>query len=261
LNPVTGISLTIAALAWNEADHLQACFKSMAPITSHPWVQTLILLDSARDAKTERVAHQVAGRVLVADFMNFSVQRNRALDHTTTDWVFFIDPDERCTPVLAGEILRVIADPQHAAYRVPRRNFIFRREVRHTGWWPDYQIRLLNRARCRYDETNEVHERPIVDGTVGTLQNSLIHFNYLTWGQFVAKQRAYAKLDARALYREGGRAHPRSFVGQPIREFKRRFLDYQGYKDGPLGFTLSVAMSVYTIEKYRQLLLLQRKEP
>ena len=249
--------LTIAALARDETRHLQACFASLKPLTTRADVDTLIVLDARASEATERMAHTLANRVVKNPFDNFSKQRNHALSRATGDWLFFIDPDERMTPPLAREIEEAINQAQLVAYRVPRRNILFGHEVRHTGWWPDYQVRLLKRVACRYDESREVHEFPIVRGETGTFTQPLIHYNYDTWGQFFRKQWSYARYDARALYAVGRRARPRSLVGQPFREWKRRFIDYQGYKDGPLGLALSVAMALYTAETYRQLWRLQ----
>jgi glycosyltransferase involved in cell wall biosynthesis len=254
----TRLPLTIVALAWNEAAHLEPCFRSVESL-ARAGADTLIVLDSEADSETEAVARIVAQRVVVSDFVNFAVQRNKGLDLANTKWVFFIDADERCTPRLAEEIRQAVRSSEHAAYRVPRRNILFGREVRHTGWSPDYQIRLLERQRCRYDESRAVHEVPQVDGKIGTLSARLVHYNYATWGQFVSKQRAYAVLEARALYAAGRRARPRSFIGQPYREFKRRFIEYRGFKDGLLGLILSAAMGLYAAETQRQLLLLQNK--
>jgi (heptosyl)LPS beta-1,4-glucosyltransferase len=150
---------------------------------------------------------------------------------------------------------------QCEAFRVPRRNILFGREVRHTGWWPDYQTRLLRRASAHYDESRQVHEYPIVPGETCTLFNPLIHFNYDTWGHFIGKQRAYAPMEAGALYKDGQRARLRSLIGQPLREFKRRYVDYEGYRDGFTGLALSVAMAVYRGETYRQLRRIQREAP
>ena len=255
--------LTVIALAWREGEHLRHCLQSVEPMRALTSCPTLVVLDAEADGLTRAIAREVADRVEEVPFVNFSVQRNRALDLAHTPWVFFIDSDERCTSALAREIACVIAPgtTRYSAYRVPRRNILFGREVRHTGWWPDYQIRLLEKARCRYDERREVHEYPIVQGEVGTLHNPLIHYNYKSWRQFISKQRAYAPLEAKALYQAGRRARPRSLVGQPWREFKRRFFEYQGYRDGPLGLVLSLAMALYTAEVYRQLLMLQRRRP
>ena len=252
-------NLTIVALAHNEARHIRSCFRSFGPLTARPDVSTLIVLDSRADAETTRVAEETAERVVTSRFVNFSQQRNRGLDEATSEWVFFVDPDERCTPALAREIAEAIESNRNAAYRVPRRNILFGHEVRHTGWWPDYQIRLLRRELCRYDESREVHEVPQVLGEIGTLPEPLIHYNYETRRQFIRKQWAYASYDARALYLSGRRANPRNMLGQSLREFKRRFIEYDGYRDGLLGFSLSVAMMLYTAETYRRLLLLQRR--
>lgn len=254
-----GGSLLIVALAWHESDHLGACFESVEPLKRLTGARTLILLDAERDRLTEQIARKVADRVEVARFVSFSTQRNHALDLADTEWVFFIDADERCTRRVAGEISQVLTDARCSAYRVPRRNILFGHEVRHTGWWPDYQIRLLRREKCHYDEGKRVHEVPSVNGPVGTLSSPLIHYNYKTWRQFVEKQYAYATLDAKTLYQTGNRARLRSFVGQPARELKRRLVDYRGYKDGVLGVALSVAMALYRAETQRQLFLLQGK--
>ena len=256
---MSSTDLTIVALAWNEADHLPRCFASLRPLIRRTGASTLVLFDPAGDEKTLEVARRLADRVEISPFVNFAAQRNRALSLAQTTWVFFIDADERMTPDLADEIAEAIEKDTYAAYRVARRNILFGREVRHTGWYPDYQARLLKREVCRYDERREVHEVPQCRGEMGTLGAPLIHFNYRTWGQFYEKQMAYAGLHARALYQAGQRARPRSLVGQPLRELKRRLVDYQGYRDGLLGVALSLAMSAYMFVVYVKLMLMQKR--
>lgn len=260
MNSYTGPSLTVAALAYREGEHLRKCFASLKPLLEITGAKTLILLDSNADSLTRALAQKLSRRVANAHFDNFAAQRNRALDLCDTDWVFFIDPDERMTLALAEEIAGALQAGHDAAHRVPRRNILFKHEVRHTGWSPDYQIRLLKRDSCRYNENQQVHELPHVRGSIGTLHTSLVHFNYDTWGQFFAKQLAYAPMEARALYAEGHRVRPRSLLGQPLREFKRRFIDYRGYRDGLLGLKLAVAMAAYRLLTYLQLLKIQRAD-
>lgn len=254
-------SLTVAALAWREGEHLAKCFASLRPLLEQTNAATLIVLDADTDQATAKLAHNVAQRVLTHEFENFACQRNVALDAVSTEWVFFIDPDERMTSALAKEITSLVRSGTQAAYRVPRRNILFGKEVRHTGWSPDYQVRLLRTGMCRYDESQAVHEVPLVEGSIGTLANPLIHFNYETWRQFISKQKSYAPLEARALYAAGHSTHLRSFVGQPAREFKRRFIDYKGYKDGLLGLSLSLAMSAYKLLTYWHLYRLGKRRP
>ena len=253
-------SLTIAALAYREGEHLRRCFASLRDLIDQTGANTLVILDDgAADELTAKIAVEVAACVLRNSFVNFSQQRNFALDAIDTQWVFFIDPDERMTPKLAREIAHLIKSPDAAAYRVPRRNVLFGREVRHTGWYPDYQIRLLEVSKCRYDTSREVHELPEVEGSIGTLRHPLVHYNYSSWRQFLSKQLSYAPLEAKALYAAGHRARPRSFIGQPVREFNRRFVEHKGYKDGLLGLVLSIAMAAYRFLTYWHLFRLQRR--
>ena len=246
-------SLTIIALAWREADDLAPCFASLQPLVDRLGAGTLVVLDHDADAATVAAANRAAGRVASNRFENFASQRNFALGLASTDWVFFIDADERATHGLCDEIAQAINTKKCAAWRVPRRNIFFGGEVRHAGWWPDYQVRLFRRQGTHYDEARKVHELPAVPGEICTLLNPLIHYNYRSWRQFIEKQRAYAPLEAQALHAGGHHARLRSLLGQPAREFLRRFVLYQGWKDGLLGFALSLAMAVYKFDVYRRL--------
>ena len=90
------------------------------------------------------LARQSTANVSRSRFVNFSAQRNQALARCRGDWVFFIDPDERATPALVAELRALLADPAGLGGAwAPRRNFMFGHEVRHAGWAPDYQLRLL----------------------------------------------------------------------------------------------------------------------
>jgi glycosyltransferase involved in cell wall biosynthesis len=60
------------------------------------------------------LAQAAGAELLQSKFENFAQQRNAALDALQTDWVFFVDADERGTPELGQEIRQVIATPAGA---------------------------------------------------------------------------------------------------------------------------------------------------
>ncbi|MEP6776484.1 MAG: glycosyltransferase family 2 protein [Chloroflexota bacterium] len=247
------MTLTIAILANNVAEHLPACFSSLSPLIAQTGARTLVLLNQDGDPATALSARSLADTVVERPFENFSRQRNYALKLAETDWLLFIDADERLTAALCNEIATVLRRDVGGGWRVPRRNFLFGHEMRHTGWWPDYQLRLMRPAVSHYDEYRPVHEYPIVTGEVYSLLNPLIHFNYANWGQFIDKQRTYAPLEAAALHGEGVRARPLSLIGQPLRELHRRLITYHGWRDGLQGIALSFAMALYRVDVYRRL--------
>jgi glycosyltransferase involved in cell wall biosynthesis len=183
--------------------------------------------------------------VVERPFDNYAGQRQAALDSLSAEWVLFVDADERVTPELRDEILSTLVAPSANGYWIPRRNFIVGREIKGGGFSPDYQLRLLRRDAARYDAEREVHELVDVEGEPERLTEPLLHFNYDTWRQFRAKQRSYARYEARILRARGVRPRPHNFVLQPLREFWRRYVSLGGYKDGRRGLLLSGLLAWY----------------
>jgi hypothetical protein len=145
-----------------------------------------------------------------------------------------------------------------AGFWIPRRNVIAGEWVRHAGWWPDRQLRLLRRTSARYDEGAVVHEVATLDGPSDTLAEPLLHLNYDTLAEFRAKQTHFAMLEARALWERGQRARPHNLLLQPIREFRRRIVELGGIRQGALGLRLGLEMAWASFLTYRELLALTR---
>ena len=100
--------------------------------------------------------------------------------------------------------------------------------MRGAGWYPDEQLRLLCRARARYDEGRLVHEVADVDGPLGQLNAHLIHLNYASFPEFWAKQRRYAALTARDGPRRAP-ARPRPAGRRQPGELWRRYMTLDGF--------------------------------
>ncbi|NPV68204.1 MAG: glycosyltransferase family 2 protein [Anaerolineae bacterium] len=243
---------TLAAiiLCHNELDHLQPCIETVRFADD-----VLVFVDANSPVADEvvRVAENAGARAIRRPFDDYARHRNAALEAVESNWVLFVDVDERVPPELAAEIRATIETGQADGYGIPRFNYIFGRLTRHTGWYPDYQTRLLRRGRARYDPARPVHEVVLLDGPRGTLQQPLIHYNYRDLAHFIAKQRRYAEIDAGILFEEGLRPRPHNFILQPLRQFRWRFFTLQGYRDGLHGLWLSLLMAWYEWLKYRKL--------
>jgi hypothetical protein len=90
-----------------------------------------------------------------------------------------------------------------------------------------------------------VHEVPLVDGQAGYLSSPFVHYNYRSLWEFIAKQERYVHLDARRWRAEHGEPRPRALIGQPLREFWRRYVTLAGYREGPLGLVLCALLAYY----------------
>lgn len=234
---------TVAAvvLARDEEANLRDCLHSVA------WADALcVLLDPRTTDRTAEIALELGVTLEEHPFAGFASQRNAALQVFEADWVFFIDADERCTTELADEIREVVRHGDQVGWWVPRRNYIWGRWIRHAGWYPDHQLRVLRRGRARYDPDREVHEVVLLDGTAGYLTHPLVHHNYATLAEFLRRQNYYAQYEARVLVRKGVRPRLHTLLLQPLREFRRRYLTLQGYRDGLHGLLLCLLMAYYT---------------
>jgi glycosyltransferase involved in cell wall biosynthesis len=241
------MSLCAVVLTKNREKDLPELFGSLG------FADEVLVVDDYSTDETVKVAKKLGARVVKRRLDDFASQRNFALEQTQADWVLFIDADERVSKELAEEITRVVADDDEekkaaAAYRIPRANKIFGRVMRHSGWAPDERIVLFRRGRGRF--VGAVHERPEIDGKVGRLTRSIAHDNYQDLDQFLDKARWYSKLAAQDLVDSGYRFKWQDLLGAPVEEFLRRFLAWEGYRDGLHGLALSLLQAFVTFQVY-----------
>jgi glycosyltransferase involved in cell wall biosynthesis len=245
--------LIAVILTYNEEKHIAECIRSVT------WCDAVIVIDSYSTDRTCEIARKEGAFIIRHPFKGFGSQRQAAMDCLAARWILFVDADERPTPELAREIRhRIVKQPDIVGWWFPRHNYILGKLIRHAGWYPDYQLRLLRADRSHWDPEREVHELPILDGPDGYLENVLIHYNYDSLGQFIAIQDKYTNYDAHILFQQGERPKWWSPFSMPLRHFKLRFIDWQGYKDGLYGLWLSVLMSYYEGQKYIRLARLWR---
>ena len=248
---MTKISLAGVILTHNEAHNIAACIEALG------WADEVLVFDSFSTDDTVEAAKAAGARVAQQVFQNYGAQRDAALRAVSTDWVFFVDADERVPAALAEEIQSKLARPERGWW-VPRHNYIFGRLTLGAGWYPDYQLRVLHRASARYDPMHPVHETVILDGEAGYLENPLIHYNYRDVAQFIDKQERYADIEAGHRFEQGMRPRARTYLGAPARELYRRFIRLGGYRDGLHGLRLSVLMAWYELQTWRRVARLAR---
>jgi (heptosyl)LPS beta-1,4-glucosyltransferase len=238
-----------AVIARDEERNIERCLRSLS------WADSrLVVVDDRTEDATASIAKRCGATVETRTFADFARQRNAALGAAPAEWVLFVDADEVVTDELAAEIRDVIACADAGAgYWIPRKNILFGHWVRHTGWSPDYQLRLVRRAAARYREDRTVHELVDLDGEAGHLKNPFVHYNYDTLRQFLAKQRTYASMQASDMFGRGIRVKPQNYLLQPSREFWRRYFALSGYRDGWLGFLLSTLLAYYELKTYLRL--------
>ncbi len=239
-------TLTAIIPTLNEEHNIEECLATLA------WVPRRVVFDCFSTDRTVELAQQVGAEVMRHPFENYAQFHNAAMEQVDAEWILFVDADERVTPELAAEIQAVLVqDREEVLWWIPRHNYIFGRLTLGAGWYPDYQARLLRRGHVHWERP--VHEVAVADGPQGYLKHHLVHYNYATLADFIARQEKYVRYEAGILYRQGVRPRFYTPYTQAVRHFWWRLVTLRGLRDGFHGLRLSLLMAYYEAKKYRRL--------
>lgn len=254
-------SLSITIITHNEAHNIEACLRSVA------FADEAVVLDSGSTDDTVQLARAIGASVSTSpDWQGFGIQKNRALDAASCDWVFSLDADERVTPELAQEIERhlsqVPADGLTPAFEIPRLTQFCGVWIRHCGWTPDYVLRLFKRGQARFSD-DLVHEKLQLlsaDTHVVRLKNPLLHYSYPTPEHYWRKLQRYSQDWARQRYASGKKTTITRAALSAMTAFIRSYVFQRGFLDGAMGFAVCTMQAQAAFGKYFELYCLGRQK-
>ena len=191
--------LSVAIITLNEERNLAECLASVA------FADEVVVVDGGSRDRSCEIARAAGARVIEApDWQGFGVQKNRAIDACSGDWVLSIDADERVPPELRDEIQTALDNSVFDVYEMPRSSYYCGRFMRHSGWWPDYVRRLFRRGTARFSPA-PVHESLQTDRNVGRLRTPLEHWSFRTMEDVLDKVNRYSSLSAPTVLQRGRR--------------------------------------------------------
>lgn len=239
-------------IAQNEAQRIERALRSVQ------WADEIVVIDGGSEDDTVALAERLGARVQVREWPgDFGVQIRRSVDATTGDWVFRLDADEAVTPELAVQ-LREAAGRAGAAdgFRVRRKNYFLGKWIRHGGWWPDPQVRLVKRSHVSVSGAPG-HETLHAAGRVEDLTGALKHDTHPSLAAALARVERYSDHLApdRARRRRIGAWH---LLAHPFAAFFRKYLVQQGWRDGTHGFLIAVIHAMVKFSVYAKAWELQR---
>lgn len=242
--------LSVIIITKNEIDQIRECLESVQ------WADEIVVLDSGSTDGTVDICRKYTDKVFETDWPGFGPQKNRALEKATGDWVFSIDADERVSPELRQEIEQAMTSTQYQGYEIPRSSHYCGRRIRHSGWWPDYIVRLFRRDSSRFSDSL-VHEHVEVQGPVGRFRNPLIHYSFGSFEEVLDKVNRYSTYNAEMLLQAGKSSSVLKATLRGLWAFIKTYIFRAGFLDGRHGFMLAVSNAEGTYYKYVKLILLQ----
>lgn len=241
-------SLSVTIITKNEADNIRRCLESIA------WADEIIVVDSGSDDDTVAICQEFTDKVFVNDWQGFGIQKNRALDHATCEWVLSLDADEVVGPQLAAEIQQAIKG-ESAIYEMPRLSTFCGRKIRHSGWYPDYVARLFPRVAARF--TNDlVHEKLDFSGQTKKFKTPLDHNTTPDLFDAIEKMNSYSSLGAQKKMTQGRQSGLMTAIGHGLWTFISTYFLRAGFLDGKEGFILAVANAEGCYYRYLKLMYL-----
>ena len=240
-------SISVIILAKNEEQHIKDC------IESAQFADEVLIIDDYSMDKTVEIAESMGARV-VSHAMDgdWSQQRRFAINMAMSEWIFFLDADERISIELQREIQDVLDKNEIKAYRIKRSNVFHHNKVTHGVLRPDYVLRFMPKEGCHIEGL--VHETISSIYPETNLQGYIYHYTYDNWHQYFNKFNNYTTLAAKK-YKEDGKSFSfiKDIIIRPSWAFFKVYILDKGFLDGKMGFILSINHYFYTMTKYVKL--------
>lgn len=237
-------NLTALIYAYNEEKNIRACIESAKLLDG-----AISIVDLQSTDQTADLAKKMGANVFSCPFSNYvEPVREFGIKKAESDWVLILDADERVNKELADEIKQRL-HPQGVQnvqarmtthYKIPRKNiFAGKKWLKHGGWSPDYQIRLINKKYFK-SWPKEIHSSPEINGNFAFLNNPIIHYFHGDLESMLKKTITFENIEADLLLKAGKRVKIYTFFRKFLGELYRRLIKNFGFLDGEIGIIESI---------------------
>lgn len=255
-------TLSVVLAVFNEEKNLSDCLTSVKDIADE-----IVVVDGGSSDNTVEIARSFGVEIIETDNPPiFHVNKQKAIDKASKDWILQLDADERVTKELITEITTVlhVNDPKVNGYWVPRKNYFLGRFLLKGGQYPDYTLRLYRRGKGRLPQ-KDVHEQAVVEGNVSKMKNPLVHFADPSFTRYLLRFNRYTNLIAHQLASEqlGFTGAIRYLLISPSWWFVMTYGRHKGFMDSWQGFVFSFFSSLrfpVAYIKYVRMKLQRRKQ-
>ena len=213
----------------------------------------IVVVDQESTDTTAEIAKKFGAKVFTHQKVEYvELARNFAVSKAVSPWVLILDADEEVTQGLSLRIKKILENPKADYYRIPRKNLIFGKWMKHSRWWPDFQIRLFKKGSVSWNEI--IHAVPMTQGEGLEIEEkeelAIIHHNYDSVEEYLERMNRYTSQHAILKVKEGYKFSWKDLVTKPSNEFLSRYFFGEGYKDGLHGLALSLLQAFSELSLY-----------
>jgi len=245
-------TISAIVIAKNEEKMIKECLASIS------FCNEIIVVDSGSEDKTLEIAEKMGAKVFEYKSQDFSDLRSFGASKTTTDWILYVDADERVPLRLKEEIeSKILKESIFDAYKVKRKNFYLGNYE-----WPYVEkIERLFKKESLRGWKGRLHESPIVDGKIGEIENFLTHYTHEDLSYMVEKTLEWSKVEAELRFEVN---HPSMtwwrFPRVMLSAFINSYIVQGGWKAGTVGVVESIYQAFSIFITYARLWELQNEK-
>lgn len=250
------ISVVINTL--NEEKNIERVLKNIK------WADEVVVCDMHSQDKTAQIAKMAGAKVFFHKKEDYVEKaRNFAISKASSDWVLVLDPDEELPESLIDRLKNIPEKFTQIDYvRLPRKNIIFGKWMKASGWWPDLNVRFFRKGKVEWAE--KIHRPPKVEGSgidlLADEQFAIIHHHYQSIVQFLDRMIRYTGVQADELRKDGYKFEWRDLIKKPLGEFLSRFFANRGFEDGLHGLALGLLQAFSQLVMYLKVWEMERFE-
>lgn len=233
-------TISVVLATYNEENTITDCLESVKNLADE-----IIIVDGSSTDRTVEIAKSFGAKVIITEnHLNFHINKQKAIEAASKDWILQLDADERVTLELSKEIRKRLASSVQRldGYWIPRKNWFLGRFLMKGGVYPDYTLRLYRRGKGRLP-MKDVHEQAIVYGKVSYIKEPLVHIADPTFSRYLKRFDRYTDFIAGQLKEKRIGKHPLRMLQYllllPIWWFFKVFVRHKGFMDGWQGFVFS----------------------
>jgi glycosyltransferase involved in cell wall biosynthesis len=233
-------TVSIVLATYNEEKNLPTCLESVKDLADE-----IVIVDGSSTDKTVEIAKEFGAKVTVTDNPPiFHINKQKAIDKATKDWILQLDADEQVSEELKNEIKSVLSkkDNDIVGFWIPRKNYFLGRFLLKGGQYPDYTMRLYKRGKGRLPQ-KDVHEQAVIEGKVGYFSHPLIHLADKEFSRYLLRYNRYTNLLRDEFKEKKVGLHPfvaiKYLLLMPSWWFLLTYVRHKGFMDSWQGFVFS----------------------
>lgn len=240
------VPITAVVITYNVVDTIGPCLAALKQVCNE-----ILVLDSFSEDGTLQICEKMGVTIIPQAWLGFSQTKNLGNSMAKNDWILSIDADEVLSEELIA-VLRKLKPEAGKVYALDRLTSFCGKFVRHSGWYPDWKVRLFDRRHVRW-QGDFVHETLYVPAgfQVVRLAGKLFHYSYKDSEDHFRRMEKYARLSAQEQFQKGKKASfVKLYLSPPARFFRTFFLK-KGFLDGRAGWLISVRSAWMIRLRYR----------